>query len=162
MKPIYEFARFRLDQTNKTLFHNGTQVPLTPKAFDTLTLLVEHSGQLIQKDEFMRQLWPETFVEDAVLADNISRLRRALGDHNGLRLIATVPKRGYRFVGDVSREAHFAWNRKVSAERLARPHVCQHWDAASGRGPLLLFPPSRSVARKGAGRDDSIPGGVAP
>jgi TolB-like protein/DNA-binding winged helix-turn-helix (wHTH) protein len=101
VKPIYEFAGFRLDLTNKTLFHNATEVPLTPKAFDTLTLLVEHSGQLIQKDEFMRQLWPETFVEDAVLADNISRLRLALGDHNGLRLIATVPKRGYRFVGDV-------------------------------------------------------------
>ena len=99
-KLVYEFAEFRLDPANQLLLCNGVPVSLTPKVFHTLVLLVERHGQLVQKDEFMRQLWPGTFVEDAALAENISRLRRALGENAG-ELIATVPKRGYRFIGDV-------------------------------------------------------------
>jgi TolB-like protein/DNA-binding winged helix-turn-helix (wHTH) protein/Flp pilus assembly protein TadD len=99
-KFVYEFAEFRLDPANQLLLCNGLPVSLTPKVFNTLVLLVERHGQLVEKDEFMRQLWPGTFVEDAALAENISRLRRALGENAG-ELIATVPKRGYRFIGDV-------------------------------------------------------------
>src|SRR5262249_46177477 len=66
-------------------------------------LLVERPGQLVEKEEFARRLWPETFVEDAALAENISRLRRALGDAHGQRFVETVPKRGYRFVADVKK-----------------------------------------------------------
>jgi len=99
-KLVYEFAEFRLDPANQLLLCNGVPVSLTPKVFSTLVLLVERHGQLVEKDEFMRQLWPGTFVEDAALAENISRLRRALGEHAG-ELIATVPKRGYRFIGEV-------------------------------------------------------------
>jgi len=102
---VYEFGEFQLDVANKLLVRNGIQVPLTPKVFDTLTLLLEHPGQLIEKDEFMRQLWPETFVEESALAENISRLRRALGNAEGQRFIATVPKHGYRFFAEVRRVA---------------------------------------------------------
>jgi TolB-like protein/DNA-binding winged helix-turn-helix (wHTH) protein len=100
-KPVYTFADFQLDPTNKTLLRSGIAVSMTPKVFDTLALLVERTGQLVEKDEFVQKLWPGTFVEDAALAENISRLRRALGESDGQRLIVTVPKRGYRFVADV-------------------------------------------------------------
>jgi len=101
MDPIYEFGEFRLETANKALLRNGVPVGLTPKVFDTLLLLVEHSGQLVEKDEFVQRLWPGTFVEDAALAENISRLRRVLGENSGQPWIVTVPKRGYRFSSDV-------------------------------------------------------------
>jgi DNA-binding winged helix-turn-helix (wHTH) protein len=100
---VFEFGDFRSDPPNQLLVRNGVPISLTPKVFDTLVLLVERGGQLIEKDEFIRRLWRETFVEDAALAENISRLRRALGDADGKHFIVTVPKRGYRFVGDVRR-----------------------------------------------------------
>jgi TolB-like protein/DNA-binding winged helix-turn-helix (wHTH) protein/Flp pilus assembly protein TadD len=99
-KSVYEFGEFRLDPVNQLLLCKGAPVSMTPKVFNTLVLLVERHGQLIEKDEFIRQLWPGTFVEESALAENISRLRRALGETAGA-LIVTVPKRGYRFVGDV-------------------------------------------------------------
>ena len=78
-------------------------MPLAPKAFDTLLLLVGNSGHLLTKDELMKRLWPETFVEEANLAQNISAIRRALDDKNGGRhYIETVPKGGYRFVGQIT------------------------------------------------------------
>lgn len=100
-KSAYEFGEFHLDPADNVLLRKGVVVPLTPKVFSTLVFLVEHQGRLVEKDEFVRRLWPETFVEDAALAENISRLRRALGDTDGQRFIVTVPKRGYRFVADV-------------------------------------------------------------
>ena len=111
---VYQFGEFQLDAANKLLVRNGIQVRLTPKVFDTLSLLLEHPGQLIEKDEFMRQLWPETFVEESALAENICRLRRALGDAEGQRFIATVPKHGYRFFAEV---------RRVAATATAEPEA---------------------------------------
>jgi DNA-binding winged helix-turn-helix (wHTH) protein len=86
-KPAYEFGEFQLDSNNKTLLRKGLPVSLTPKVFDTLKLLVENAGQLVEKDRFLRELWPGTFVEESALAENISRLRRALGDPEGQRSI---------------------------------------------------------------------------
>src|SRR5262249_858612 len=81
-------------------------VPLTPKAFDLLLALVERHGRLLEKDELLKKVWPDTFVEEANLASNISQLRKALGDgENGQRYIETAPKRGYRFVADVKKVA---------------------------------------------------------
>lgn len=77
-------------------------VPLTPKVFDTLLVLMANSGHLVEKDELMQRLWPDTFVEEATLARNISDFRKALGGaSNGQKYIDTVPKRGYRFVATV-------------------------------------------------------------
>jgi len=100
MGTVFEFGEFHLDVANKALLRNGKPVGLTPKVFDTLLLLVERQGQLVEKEEFVQKLWPGTFVEDAALAENISRLRRALGETEGQRWIITVPKRGYRFAPD--------------------------------------------------------------
>jgi len=102
-EPVYDFGAFRLNPAERLLVRNGEPVPLTPKAFDALTLLVENAGHLVEKEEFMRRLWPHTFVGDDTLAQNISLLRKVLtdGSNGATEWIATVPKRGYRFVGVV-------------------------------------------------------------
>jgi TolB-like protein/DNA-binding winged helix-turn-helix (wHTH) protein/Flp pilus assembly protein TadD len=99
---VYAFGEFQVDPANQLLLRNGAPIALTPKVFQTLLLLIERPGQLVTKDEFVRRLWPDTFVEDAALAENISRLRRALGDTRVPALIVTVPKRGYRFAPQVT------------------------------------------------------------
>jgi Tol biopolymer transport system component/DNA-binding winged helix-turn-helix (wHTH) protein len=94
---VYEFGEWRLDPAEHLLLRNGSAVPLGPKIFDTLLLLVENGGRLVSKEEFMRRVWADSFVEDLVLTQNISQLRRILG--NGEQpVIETVPKRGYRLL----------------------------------------------------------------
>ena len=101
-KRTYEFGEFCLDVTERLLLRNGERLPLTPKVFDTLLKLVEDHGRLIEKDEFMERLWPGLFVSEDTLAHNISLIRKVLGDGaNGQQFIATLPKRGYRFVASV-------------------------------------------------------------
>ena len=99
----YEFGAFRLDRGRRLLLRqDGTPVPLLPKAFEALTYLVEREGLVLDKDELMRAVWPDTFVEDNNLTQIISTLRRALGEARGEhRYIATVPGRGYQFVAGV-------------------------------------------------------------
>jgi TolB-like protein/DNA-binding winged helix-turn-helix (wHTH) protein/Flp pilus assembly protein TadD len=105
-KHLYEFGAFRLDPAERLLLRDNQPVPLAPKAFETLVLLVENSGHLLTKDELMKRLWPETFVEEVNLAQNISAIRRALDDKNGgPRYIETVAKGGYRFIGEPRRVA---------------------------------------------------------
>jgi TolB-like protein/DNA-binding winged helix-turn-helix (wHTH) protein/tetratricopeptide (TPR) repeat protein len=97
-KQIYQFGPFRLDAGDRLLLCNGCPLALTPKAFDLLVLLVESNGRLLSKDELIHKLWPETFVEEVNLAQNISLIRKVLGaECEGQPLIETVPKRGYRF-----------------------------------------------------------------
>lgn len=105
IKHIYEFGSFRLDAGEQLLLRENEVVQLTPKAFDLLLVLLERHGHLLSKDELLKLVWPDNFVEEANLASNISQLRKALGEgENGHRYIETVPKRGYRFVASV-REA---------------------------------------------------------
>ncbi len=95
----YEFEEFRIEVDKRLLFRQGKAVHLTPKAFDTLLLLVQRKGEVICKDDLMREVWPDTAVEENNLNQNISTLRRALGENRGEnRYIATVPGQGYRFV----------------------------------------------------------------
>jgi DNA-binding winged helix-turn-helix (wHTH) protein/Tfp pilus assembly protein PilF len=99
---LYEFDHFRLDLAEKMLTRDGAAVPLTPKAFDTLVLLVEKSGRLVEKGELMNHLLPDTFVEENSLSQNIYLVRKALGEESqGPRYIETVPRRGYRFAASV-------------------------------------------------------------
>jgi eukaryotic-like serine/threonine-protein kinase len=101
-RDLYEFARFRLDATERTLTRDGVPVPLAPKVFDTLLVLVMNSGLVLEKEELLRAIWPDSFVEESNLAQNISQLRKALGEGTAeQRLIETIPKRGYRFVAEV-------------------------------------------------------------
>ena len=96
------FGPFELDVAEQRLLRDGGVVPLTPKTFDLLRLLVVNSGRLMLKDDLLAQLWPDTFVDAASLSRSISVLRAALGDGDGpSRYIETVPKRGYRFVAAV-------------------------------------------------------------
>src|ERR1044071_9372153 len=98
----YEFGPFRLDAPERRLLRQGEQVPLPPKVCDTLVALLENRGRLVGKHELLSRLWPDTFVEEATLARNISDLRKALGESRGSdKYIETVPKAGYRFVADV-------------------------------------------------------------
>jgi DNA-binding winged helix-turn-helix (wHTH) protein/TolB-like protein/tetratricopeptide (TPR) repeat protein len=101
----YTFGAFRLDPVGKILFRGNDPAPLTPKAVETLLVLVERHGQVVTKDELIGIVWPDTFVEENNLAQNISLLRRVLGDNGGPQFIETVPKRGYRFVGPVVEHA---------------------------------------------------------
>ena len=101
-KHFYEFDEFRLDPSERQLLSRGREIPLTPKAYAVLSLLVEHSGHTLTKEDFMREVWGDSFVEDKNLADNISIVRQALGDDpKNPQYIKTIPRRGYRFVADV-------------------------------------------------------------
>jgi len=99
----YQFGPFRLELSERRLLREGHSIALRTKVFDTLRVLVEHSGRLLTKHELMQAIWPDTAVEENNLNHNISTLRRALGEQvTGQRYIETVPRVGYRFVADVS------------------------------------------------------------
>lgn len=99
----YSFEEFRVDAAKRLLFRGERRVPVAPKVFDTLLVLVENSGRVVEKDELMRLVWPDTIVEENNLNQTISALRKALGeDPTQHRYIVTVPGRGYRFVGTVN------------------------------------------------------------
>jgi len=101
-KHLYEFGPFRIDNVERLLLCGSEKIPLTPKAADTLLVLVANSGRVIEKDELIKSVWPDTFVEEGALARNVSALRKALGDGiEDFRYIETIPKRGYRFVASV-------------------------------------------------------------
>jgi TolB-like protein/DNA-binding winged helix-turn-helix (wHTH) protein/Tfp pilus assembly protein PilF len=101
-KHIYEFGSFQLFPEERQLLRDNQPVPLTPKTFDLLVVLVENSGHLIEKSELLKRIWPDSFVEEANLSVNVSALRRALGEGpNEHQFVETVPRRGYRFVADV-------------------------------------------------------------
>jgi pimeloyl-ACP methyl ester carboxylesterase/DNA-binding winged helix-turn-helix (wHTH) protein len=100
-KRFYVFGVFRIDVTERVLLGEKGPVSLTPKAFDLLLCLVENTGHVLAKDELMQQVWPDSFVEENNLAQNISTLRKAL-EAGGEKFIETVPRRGYRFAAAVS------------------------------------------------------------
>lgn len=119
-KHFYEFDAFRLDPDEQVLFHNGEPVSLSPKLFDTLLVLVRDSGHIVGKDELIKQVWPDTFVEENNLSQHISTLRRTLGDErHEPRYIKTVPRRGYRFAANV-REV---WDENGKGFRAAHTKV---------------------------------------
>src|SRR5258706_3233508 len=100
---LYRFGPFRLDMEDRVLHRSGEAVPLTPKALDTLVVLLENCGRVLEKDDLMKRVWPDTFVEEANLAVNISVLRKALGPSpSGGQYIETVPRRGYRIAAEVT------------------------------------------------------------
>src|SRR5689334_22655100 len=98
----YAFGPYRLNPAQRLLTRNGELIALTPKAIDILTLLVMNAGRLVEKDDLLKEVWADTFVEESNLAQNIFTLRRALGDDRaGLKYIETVPRHGYRFIASV-------------------------------------------------------------
>src|SRR6266567_3588087 len=95
---IYKFGPFHIDREQRVLFRGSVEVPLTQKAFDTLAILVARQGKIVDKSELIRLIWPETFVEENNLTQNVSALRKALGEGE---YIETIPRRGYRFAARV-------------------------------------------------------------
>jgi DNA-binding winged helix-turn-helix (wHTH) protein/tetratricopeptide (TPR) repeat protein len=129
-KHFYQFKSFRLNVEERQLLRNESLVSLTPKAFDVLAVLVEQHGHLVEKDELLRTVWADSFVEEANIPRVIHTLRKVLSDDgNGNKFIETVAKKGYRFVAEVTEVSCDA--ETTDAEKLPRPRV-----AAS---PRLIF-----------------------
>jgi DNA-binding winged helix-turn-helix (wHTH) protein len=119
----YSFGGYRLDLRERLLCGDQGVVSLTPKAFDTLLVLVENSGHVLSKDELMAKVWPDSFVEENNLAQNISALRKALGEEkSSQKYIETVPKRGYRFVAVVRENFESPGTGQKHKERQAGGH----------------------------------------
>jgi TolB-like protein/Tfp pilus assembly protein PilF len=97
----YQFGAFRLDERERLLFRDNSPVPLTPKVFDILLLLVKKSGSVVSKETLFKEIWPHAFVEEANLSVNVATLRKSLRE--GAEYIETVPRRGYRFKRNVVR-----------------------------------------------------------
>ncbi len=129
---VYEFGPFCLDLAEQRLLRDRELVPLPPKVWDTLKVLVTHSGHVLGKDELMTAVWGDTFVEESSLSRNISLLRKALREEGDKKYIETVPKRGYRFVATV---------RAVEVKSGQNGSVQKH---------LQLTPPSRNGAEAAA------------
>jgi len=129
---LYEFGPFRLEPDERKLLRGEEVVALTPKAFDTLVLLVRNTGHLLEKDELIRALWPESFVEEGNLTNNVFLLRKALGEDP--QYIETVPKRGYRFVGAVRQLP------KVAPTQAMSGPVLQGTPPVETKRPLVEVP----------------------
>src|SRR6476659_2037000 len=114
---LYEFEPFVLDARNRILLRDGATVRLTPKAFETLLVLVQHAMQVVDKEQLLKTVWRDTFVEEGNLTYNISGLRKALGDTSSEpRYIETIPKYGYRFIAPVKVSA--AADRQIGPPRV--------------------------------------------
>jgi DNA-binding winged helix-turn-helix (wHTH) protein/Tol biopolymer transport system component len=99
---VYEFPPFRLEPARRRLLRDAESIPLTPKAFDTLVLLVRHRDRVVDKEEALKALWPDAHVEESSLAQNVFAVRKALGDTpEGSQFVSTIPRRGYRFIATV-------------------------------------------------------------
>jgi pimeloyl-ACP methyl ester carboxylesterase/DNA-binding winged helix-turn-helix (wHTH) protein len=156
---FYLFDGFRVDVGERLLFKENREVSLTPKVFDTLLVLLENSSHVLTKKELMEQVWPDSFVEENNLAQNISILRKALGESKeGEHYIQTVPKRGYRFVADVSSTSDDEETVIVRERTVARIVVERADDDALTSGAhvidvtpaqLVQRPPETMYARSG-------------
>ncbi len=166
-KSAFEFGPFRLDTVEHVLSRDGRRLPLTPKVYDVLRLLVEHAGHLVEKEQLLQEVWPDTFVEEGALNRSISVLRKTLGETAADRYIETVPKRGYRFVaavrpvtaGDaagVPGRAWPVWGRSVAVAAVLVVHAPEfsaaaiHWRAGTSGGGC---PPTGDAERQRRRRD---------
>ncbi len=154
IKHFYDFGRFRLDAPARVLLCDGEMEMLTQKAFDVLLVLVEQRGRIVEKDELMRRVWPDTFVEESNLAHQIYTLRKALGKAaDGKEYIQTVPRRGYRFVAEVN-ETRDEIDRAAEVE--SAPALAPEEFARSENRQVEPHPPEpRPQARSG----ETIPSG---
>jgi DNA-binding winged helix-turn-helix (wHTH) protein/TolB-like protein/Flp pilus assembly protein TadD len=125
---FYEFGPFRVDTVNHVLLRKGETIPLKPKVFDTLVVLVENRTRVLHKDELMSRLWPDTVVEESNLTQNVYLLRKILGEGSQPdAYIETMPKRGYRFVASVN-EVGPAINDVIVEEHSKSRLVIEHAD----------------------------------
>jgi DNA-binding winged helix-turn-helix (wHTH) protein/Tol biopolymer transport system component len=160
---VYRFGPFRISLAERVLWRDGEIVPLTPKAFDTLVELARNAGTVIEKERLIRAVWPDTFVEEGNLAQNIFSLRKALGENpEGTQYIQTIPKRGYRLVVTAVEpaEPRTGWPAESPARR--ETGTPKRWrrmvPVATGIGLVLA---ATLVAARWVGRTrESAPSGV--
>jgi DNA-binding winged helix-turn-helix (wHTH) protein/TolB-like protein len=167
LKPIYEFGPFHLNAEERLLTKQGKPVALTPKVFDTLLLLVENSGRLIDKDELMRSVWPDAVVEENNLNRSIYVLRKALSETSGAgKYIETVPKHGFRFVASViqveTEEAEVIVERHRSARIITEEEEIIDSSYSAAEGSLEdRFPAIQRIDRLPASWRRTLAAGVA-
>ena len=126
-KPIYEFGTYQLDVEEKVLVRNGQPVALPPKDLETLVVLVEKAGHIVAKEELLERVWPGVFIEENNLARRVFNLRQVLGDGpDGSKYIETVPKRGYRFVGQVREQGNGANASAIDTSPSDLPQPAPH------------------------------------
>jgi len=141
VKHLYEFGPFQLDPPERLLLCEGQPVPMPPKAFDLLVVLVERSGHLVEKEELLKAVWRDSFVEEGNLSVTVSVLRKALNDDRGMhKYIETVSKRGYRFVADV---------RRVGESEIAAALVPPYESGTVGKDVAGQEPVSAAVFKSG-------------
>ena len=124
---IYEFGSYRLDTKEKVLIHDGRAVPIQPKDLETLLVLVERAGHIVEKDELIEKVWPGVFIEEGNLSKRVFNLRQLLGAApDGHQYIETIPKRGYRFVGLLNTEADGNVSSESGASSQTQPEEAAH------------------------------------
>jgi len=139
---FYEFGPFRIDAQKRVLLREGEVVPLKAKAFDTLLVLVQHHGEVLEKDDLMERLWPDSDVEESNLPQHISALRKTLGESpNERRYIVTVPGRGYRFAAEVEEFDYEAQERIV--EKYIKSTIIIHEQEGSPDDAPMAQPAPR-------------------
>jgi DNA-binding winged helix-turn-helix (wHTH) protein/tetratricopeptide (TPR) repeat protein/TolB-like protein len=143
-KQFFEFGPYRLDPAERVLSRDDEPISLPPKLFDTLCVLVERSGHLVEKDEMLKLVWPDAFVEEGSLTRAVSRLRQVLGPHDrDVSYIETVPKIGYRFVANVRTV------REVATDLILEEHVGSRIsieDSAASAALLRTFAAATEVS----------------
>jgi len=157
---IYRFGDFVVDVDERVILLEGKPLPMTPKMFDTLLILVENSGRIVKKEELMTRLWPDTFVEESNLTYTIVQLRKTLGDDaRHPRYIETIPKRGYRFIVDVEEvlsdpgmvsnaviKIKPATSETISAEQVGDINVIEGQQDRDGRSGVITERRVASIA----------------
>lgn len=143
---IYEFGPFHLDVAERVLRREGVPIALTPKALETLIVLVEHSGHIVEKDALMKAIWPDAFVEEGSLTRNISVLRKILNNgQEGEPYIETLPRRGYRFTSSVKRLT--AGEDEIVVERHAKLRVTTEEESGETDAPGQFMAKAKAVVR---------------
>ena len=130
---LYNFGPFRVDAQKRLLWRGDDCVPLTPKAFDVLCVLIQNHGQVIGKEQLLQAVWPDSYVEESNLTQTVFMLRKALAETPDQRYILTVQGKGYRFAADVV---------KVSSEQLTTSA-----ELPEGRSARESTPPERLGGR---------------
>lgn len=161
-KSIYEFGPFRLDTGKRLLLQGDDVVRLTPTAYETLLRLVENNGKVLERNELMQMIWPDSFVEEANLTVFISALRKALGDTGGQnRYIVTIPGRGYQFVAAVNPVGDEEPDLIIQRETISRITV-EEQEQEIVQEPLSLPARQYLVERQGQTSDAVLPATLRP
>jgi DNA-binding winged helix-turn-helix (wHTH) protein/tetratricopeptide (TPR) repeat protein len=148
-KVLYEFGPFRIDPEKQVLLRENQPVPVTPKTFETLLILVRHNREVVSKDDLMKELWPDSFVEESNLSQNIFMLRKALGDTpEDRRYIVTLPGKGYRFVAEVRTVTQDGEDVIITSRSRSQLVVEHPASAPAVTLPVLPGTEDRSVQRK--------------